>query len=261
MRLKVLTVALLLCHGAPAQLNSSFSSAGGVTTVTMTVRPGAPNYAFAGAPYSAKQSHDRVQTLAGGTRLAQKTMYTTIVQDTEGRKRTEREFQTGLPTQKAAVVVEILDPVDGVYYVLDPMAAVAHRVKVNVKLTRISGTQRHPPSGPPNTISNADGSTFTAENLGSKVLAGLTVWGTRTTMRYPAGSIMGNDRPVESVNEAWNAPQLGTSVVSTNSDPRIGDSTTELRDIVVGEPDPALLRPPVGYKIVEESGPFVLTLP
>lgn len=81
------------------------------------------------------------------------------------------------------------------------------------------------------------------------------------TTHFPAGSSMGNDLPVDSVNEMWTAQQLGTTVLSKSSDPRSGDSTMTLENIVAGEPDPSLLRPPAGYRVVDETGPFAVKLP
>ena len=40
------------------------------------------------------------------------------------------------------------------------------------------------------------------------------------------------------------------------SDPRNGETTIRLTNIVLGDPDPALFEPPPGYDIVDETGPF-----
>ena len=72
---------------------------------------------------------------------------------------------------------------------------------------------------------------------------------------------MGNDRPVEAMNETWMSPQLGVALLSKVYDPRSGDNIIELKDIVMGEPDPLLMRPPAGYRIVDETGPFEITIP
>ncbi len=77
----------------------------------------------------------------------------------------------------------------------------------------------------------------------------------------PAGSSLGNDQPVDSIHESWMVPQLGTTILSKSTDPRFGDLTSELSNIVMSEPDPSLLRPPSGYRVIDEAGPFSLTIP
>jgi hypothetical protein len=243
-------LALLTVDPASAQLATTLSAANGQTAVTFSLREGSPVYAFSGVPYSGKQTHRRVQTLAGGSHIAAEPLTTSIWQDSAGRKRTEQQVSGVLLTQ-------ILDPVDGVIYALDPTAHVAHRVKVNSKLTQV---HPHPYSAPPpaHTTNNPDGTTFTSEPLGTRTIGGFTAYGQRMTTHYPAGSKLGNDQPVDSVNELWNIPQLATTLLSKSSDPRFGDVTSTLDDIVSGEPDPSLLLPPSGYRIIDEAGPFIV---
>ena len=65
---------------------------------------------------------------------------------------------------------------------------------------------------------------------------------------------MGNDRPLIRVMEYWTSPDLKLTVVSKNSDLRMGDSTMRLQNINRSEPDPALFRVPADYQIVDENG-------
>jgi hypothetical protein len=44
-------------------------------------------------------------------------------------------------------------------------------------------------------------------------------------MTIPAGQI-GNDKPIQIVNEVWRSPELQVIVHSEHSDPRMGSSTT-----------------------------------
>jgi hypothetical protein len=69
------------------------------------------------------------------------------------------------------------------------------------------------------------------DKLGGKTIAGVYAEGTRTTLTYPVG-YMGNDRPIVNVRETWTAPDLNITVLSTDNDPRNGQQTTELTDIV-----------------------------
>lgn len=68
---------------------------------------------------------------------------------------------------------------------------------------------------------------------------------------------MGNDRPITTVTETWTSPDLKTVVLSKVSDPRNGESTTKLTNIVMAEPDPVLFQIPAEYSIMDEPAPVV----
>jgi hypothetical protein len=84
------------------------------------------------------------------------------------------------------------------------------------------------------------------ENLGIQNINGVLADGTRTTITIPTGEI-GNDRPINIVNEKWFSTALGMLVKSVNSDPRFGETTYELTDIREGAQDPLLFQVPEGY--------------
>ncbi|MGH9751250.1 MAG: hypothetical protein ACREA2_00560 [Blastocatellia bacterium] len=90
------------------------------------------------------------------------------------------------------------------------------------------------------------------ESLGKQTIEGVEAEGTRTTFTIPAGKI-GNERPIVTVNERWYSPELQTVVLSKNSDPRMGETTYRLTNIVRSEPDPSLFQVPADYTI-EENG-------
>jgi hypothetical protein len=50
-------------------------------------------------------------------------------------------------------------------------------------------------------------------------------------------------------------------VLSKGNDPRYGENTIALKNINLAEPDAALFQPPPGYQIVDENGPFRITVP
>jgi hypothetical protein len=81
-------------------------------------------------------------------------------------------------------------------------------------------------------------------------MEGVLVNGVRTTRTIPAGEI-GNDRPISIVTEVWTSPDLKTVVSSKRSDPRMGEQTFQLTNIVRAEPDPSLFSVPADFKIVE----------
>ena len=104
----------------------------------------------------------------------------------------------------------------------------------------------------------AAGTTFTfndskydtrTEELGTRDFDGVQAEGTRRVTTIPAGAI-GNERPIETVYERWYSKELQIVVMSKHSDPRFGEQTYRLTNIVRAEPEPALFNVPNGYKVV-----------
>ncbi len=92
------------------------------------------------------------------------------------------------------------------------------------------------------------------EKLGSKEIEGVAAEGSRTTTTIPAGAI-GNVRAIEITSERWYSPELRVVVYSRRSDPRFGDTTYRLTNIVRAEPDPTLFQVPPDYKTEEMKMP------
>src|SRR5215510_12425061 len=91
------------------------------------------------------------------------------------------------------------------------------------------------------------------EQLGTQTIEGLAAEGTRVTFTIPAGKI-GNERPIVTVNERWYSPELQAVVMSKNSDPRMGETTYRLTNIVRSEPDPSLFQVPSDYTVKDGFG-------
>jgi len=91
------------------------------------------------------------------------------------------------------------------------------------------------------------------ESLGKQTIEGVEAEGTRVTFTIPAGKI-GNERPIVTVNERWYSPELQAIVMSKNSDPRMGETTYRLTNIVRSEPDPSLFQVPSDYTVKEGFG-------
>ena len=89
------------------------------------------------------------------------------------------------------------------------------------------------------------------EQLGTQNIEGVEAEGTRTITTIPAGAI-GNERPIEMVYEKWYSKELDLVVMSKNSDPRFGEQTYRLTNIIRSEPDPSLFSLPAGYKVLAE---------
>lgn len=236
---------------------------------TTTIRMQAPflqRTAITGAPYCAEVTTEHIQTLADGTHITNKAHSTKDCRDSEGRTRRESHMLRGpSPTSDGVLIVEITDPVSGFRYVLDTQNHVAHRFAPPVEKTdgvatysqtaraNSSSTNSAPVRTLAPTPAQANRPEHVTESLGTQVIEGVLVEGTKTTTTFPVG-VMGNDRPIVRVTESWHSPDLKITVLSRNSDPRMGESSMRLQNIDRTEPDPGLFRAPPDYEVVDESG-------
>jgi hypothetical protein len=223
-----------------------------------------------GAPYSATMTNENVQTLADGTRITQ-TSTGNVARDSEGRTRQDAALPAigNLSAADAPHLVFIQDPVAKTAYTLNltdktaekmpalpppDLAAVGPGGEAKFAM-RVEGA---PPGGPaPMGIMTqrmmiADQGKAATEDLGTETMEGVSVTGTRTTRTIPAGEI-GNDRPISIITEVWTSPDLKTIVYSKRVDPRMGEQTFRLTNIVRQEPDASLFTVPSDFKV--EDGP------
>ncbi len=85
-------------------------------------------------------------------------------------------------------------------------------------------------------------------------MEGVEVQGTRIINSIPAGAI-GNERQIDIVSERWYSNELQVVVMSRNSDPRTGETTYRLTNIVRSEPPAHLFKVPGDYTIVSMKVP------
>ena len=210
-----------------------------------------------GAPYTADISTDVVQQLADGNRIEHHTT-SSVARDGQGRTRREQQLTAigAILPQVDGRIITIMDPVARVHYSLDPARKVAMRSPLPV-IKRFDGVAR---AGV--TASVAGGATVTTEavvinagaknarteSLGTSQIEGVQAQGTRTVVTIPAGAI-GNQAPIEMVTEQWFSPELGAVVLSRRSDPRFGETTYRLQNIVRAEPSPELFQVPTDYTV------------
>jgi len=228
-----------------------------------------------GAPYSAEEIEENVQTLADGTHLTH-TSTVKMYRDSQGRTRTERSMPTlGAAKADAPVMIDVFDPVAHVHYMLNTRDKIAHKVNIPSAETgpsskRVVGqvgpfasaarrpvaASAPPPPRAPDQAADTAGAERpkrTSEKLGTETMEGFQVEGRRITTTWPAGSAMGNDRPITSVDETWFSPELHIVVLSKGTDPRNGEHTRKLVNIDRTEPDPSLFQPPADYTIKENE--------
>jgi hypothetical protein len=89
------------------------------------------------------------------------------------------------------------------------------------------------------------------EELGTRDFEGVSAEGTKKITTIPAGAI-GNERPIEITYERWYSKELELVVYSKQSDPRVGDQTYKLTNLIRSEPDQSLFAVPEGYRILAE---------
>jgi TonB family protein len=90
------------------------------------------------------------------------------------------------------------------------------------------------------------------EQLAKQMIEGVECEGTRSVTTMPAGAI-GNERPIETVNETWFSQELKIMVMSKRSDPRFGETNYRVTNISRSEPDAALFQVPSEYTITDSG--------
>jgi hypothetical protein len=107
-----------------------------------------------------------------------------------------------------------------------------------------------PPPGLAPTLErvSAAGTSTKREELGQQMLEGVLATGTRSTTTIPAGSI-GNAKPILIVSEQWFSEDLKALVLTKHSDPRAGETTYRLTNIIQGEPHRSLFEVPADYTL------------
>jgi hypothetical protein len=269
------------------------SGASGAGPTAMATLRAAPLPPITGSPYSATITNESVQTLSDGNRIVQ-TFSGGVARDAQGRTRQDAPIPPlgNLSATNAPHIVFIQDPVSQTSYTLNLTDKTAQKMPAPPAGSpsagpeiRISAGAAVPAPGPiagasskviiqangsgegvlgplPQTlavqslIAGDDSSQVATENLGSQTMQGVLVNGTRTTRTIPAGQI-GNEQPINIVTEVWTSPDLKTVVYSKRSDPRTGDQTFQLTNIVRADPDPSLFAVPADFKVVDGPQPII----
>lgn len=229
-----------------------------------------------GAPYSADTVVESTQSLADGNRIARRSTGR-VYRDSAGRTRREED------SSKGKTFVSIVDPVAGVSYTLDPDSRTAwksparmsegvmRKIAAKEALIETQGARAREGgagaastkerekrraaelkaslAGVPFELSNVE-EQHADEQLPPKAIEGVRATGHRTTTTIPAGAI-GNDLPIVIVSEEWRSADLGVLVMTRHSDPRTGESSYKLQNIVRAEPDPSLFQVPPDYTVRE----------
>jgi hypothetical protein len=93
----------------------------------------------------------------------------------------------------------------------------------------------------------------TTTSLGTQTINGVTASGTRVTRTIPAGAI-GNQKPIVITVERWYSEDLQTPVMTKRSDPRTGETVTQLTNVQRQEPAASLFQVPADYTVTTGPG-------
>jgi hypothetical protein len=106
-------------------------------------------------------------------------------------------------------------------------------------------------------VLRGDDSSMKSESLGTQTVSGVPCAAKRTTRTIAAGQI-GNDRPIEIVNETCFSEELKLLVSSRTNDPMHGENSMRLSSISRAEPAKSLFEVPPGYTVKEGPQPMIL---
>ncbi|MGB9245027.1 MAG: hypothetical protein WCC03_16875 [Candidatus Acidiferrales bacterium] len=269
-RSMILVLALSSAAFAQEASNTVVVRSQGMVSVSAQSTP------IQGAPYSATITNESIQTLTDGNRIVQTSTGTTA-RDAQGRSRQDTALPAigNLSAANAPHLVFIQDPVAQASYVLNLTDKTAQRLPMppappappagspaptvanaffiqsgTGPATAAATMPMAPPMALQRTIVASDQDQVATEDLGSQTMEGIVVNGIRTTRTIPAGQI-GNDKPISIVTEVWTSPDLKTVISSKRNDPRMGEQTFQLTNIVRAEPDPSLFAVPSDFKIID----------
>lgn len=226
-----------------------------------------------GAPYSAEETTQTIQTLADGNRIVNKSK-SKVYRDQQGRRRVEQTMGNigGLNGADAQTMIMIDDPTTNVHYTLHPNARTAEKVETNgnnpankematmmkqhmeelqLKTNTLTSTNRPVVTRDVLGYSaklSAEESARREEDLGMQNMEGVQVQGKRTVTTIPAGAI-GNDLAIQIVDERWYSPELQMNVMTKHSDPRMGETVYTVTGVSRANPDASLFQLPSDYQV------------
>ena len=176
-----------------------------------------------------------------------------VARDSRGRIYEQRWLLVprGSEDQSRMNVIQIADPVAHTLYncftLKTPQRCVLD------KFAEPALTSYTPPVLANGPLPNNNG-TRIHEDLGSRAIEGIEVFGTRDTVNYNAG-VMGSDQPFSIWREFWQEPHLGVNLYSEVVNPSVGKQVFTLSEVILSEPDPRLFELPDGFAVVDNRKP------
>jgi hypothetical protein len=197
-----------------------------------------------GQPFSAEQFEKHGRTLTDGTNILHFGHHF-IARDSAGRIRVEQPCGCA-PDHEQMVEIYVMDPVAGTLTTWrqgGDLPKIAHVAKWKPR-----SEQQRPPAPKPATNSSRPQPIVTTDELPAQTIDNLPMKAVRITTVVPAGR-SGNDRPITKTHTLWTSVDLKLVFMEQWEDPRTGVRTVGLANFSRKEPDPALFRPPNGYRL------------
>jgi|SRR5581483_4040652 len=226
--------------------------------------------AVKGQPYSAEEIHETTQVLADGTRIHNETK-TTVYRDSQGRVRREspgqvmiwdsaghssyilnQGSQTAQKMQMGINVIHKGDVSDGTHefrtFQFPGGGAGGSDGAMTQRAIVIKNDQGGVAAAGPIRLKEPDAAAAKRETLPSQIIEGMNCDGQRLTTTIDANTI-GNDRPIQTVEERWYSPELQVNMMVKRTDPRTGEDIVRLTNVRRVEPDPSLFTIPPTYQM------------
>lgn len=196
-----------------------------------------------GVPFVAEGVTEITQKLPNGGTTTDSRSSVAIARDSQGRVRREHVAVAlgAVMARRTIPLVTVTDPSTGEQLLIDAERRTALRIRIGTpeRTGREATSLRTPP--PPRGV---DART---ESLGTRTFNGLRADGTRTTITIPAR--LEGEAPTSLVSERWYSPELQVVVMTTRSDPRFGDTTFRLTNIIRTEPPQESFEIPAGFAV------------
>jgi hypothetical protein len=243
MRLSALLVAPLLLS-CILMAQESDEPSRGPDGGTRTRVEGIKVLPLAGKPFSGRSTTEWTRTLEDGT-VVKTHLFAMVARDSQGRIYRERRHFVPSDSSQQSALTHIL--------IYDPLTHTHTECSVQTRLCSVTGyhastTFTPAPAGP---FRNGSGF-LSRENIGTDVIDGLNVVGSRETITLNPG-VVGNSQPLIGTREFWYSPDLQVNLAVTRKDPRVGTQEIRVGELSRAEPDPALFKIPRGF-VVEGSG-------
>ena len=197
---------------------------------------------IAGAPFSATALIKNQQLMPDGSVVTSRNI-NLIGRDYRGR--THGEMRPRVPDSFQGV------PSLSEVHIFDPQT----RLKtVYYPATHIASRQPQAVQSKPANLSDSSNPLVKVEDLGSTIIDGIEVRGTRRIVSIP-GLTNGTGAPLTVVDEYWYSEDLHLNLLLLHNDPRTGEQTVALTNIKREEPPQSFFEVPPDYKIVDMTPP------
>jgi hypothetical protein len=199
-----------------------------------------------GRPFSGRDNIEWARNLEDGT-VVKTHLYATLARDIQGRIYRERRKFVPDDSSEESRQIEII--------LLDPVAHTRTNCMVATHRCTVTGYHGSATFTPMPVGPFDNGKRYLSrEGLGSDVIDGLDVVGTRETISINPG-VVGNSQPLVSTRQFWYSADLQVNLSVTRIDPREGTQVIHVVDLARAEPDPAMFRLPTGFVIEDVREP------